>query len=70
MSWKKCAVMNCPHQIRAGLRRHGEGGSGQELADGFTCWRCRAKRATPESRKKAKERTAARDALNRALRST
>jgi hypothetical protein len=31
--------------VRAGLRRRGAGVDGQALADGETCWRCRAKQA-------------------------
>lgn len=57
MSWQQCATIRCPNWIRAGLRRNGDGGDGQPLADGRFCWRCRRKHATSETRKAAKQRT-------------
>ena len=45
MSWRKCGVQGCKHRIREGLRRFGTGVNGQELADGWFCWRCRARQA-------------------------
>lgn len=57
MAWAYCEP-GCGHMIRQGLRRHYDGAGGQPLADGRTCWRCRAKDATASSRKRAKERAA------------
>lgn len=57
MSWQTCCVVGCGNQIRAGLTRFGEGGDGQPLADGRTCWRCRRKQATTSSRKEAKAKS-------------
>lgn len=45
MAWAVCVVIGCTNRIRQGLRRFGEGVDGQDLADGRTCWRCRAKQA-------------------------
>ena len=47
MSMQRCCVNGCPHMVREGLRRIGlvRGCDGQELADGLTCWRCRARQA-------------------------
>ncbi len=61
MAWAYC-VRGCGNRIREGLRRDhlGDGVNGQPLADGRTCWRCRAKDADATSRKQAKERAAAR----------
>lgn len=47
MSLPLCATVGCPNRVRAGLHRSHAGAAGQELADGRTCWRCRAKRANP-----------------------
>lgn len=52
MAWRKCTVTDCQHWLREGLRRYGSGVDGQELADGITCWRCRAKQAAAEKRAK------------------
>lgn len=48
MSFRKCATIKCQRQVREGLRRHGAGVDGQELADGRFCWRCRARQASNE----------------------
>jgi hypothetical protein len=59
MSWRPCRVVGCRNRVRSGLRRSGAlvrlGNYGQELADGETCWRCRAKRATRETRAASRE---------------
>ena len=50
MSLVPCMVRSCPHYVREGLRRGygAKGVDGQQLADGETCWRCRAKQARQE----------------------
>lgn len=50
MSMRKCSTIGCPHYVREGLRRMGTGVDGQELADGRTCWRCRARHAAADRR--------------------
>lgn len=57
MSLVPCIVSGCENMVREGLKRSGlvNGVDGQELADGKTCWRCRAKQAR-ENRKKDKRR--------------
>lgn len=42
--------MGCDMRIRAGLRRFGTGGDGQELADGRFCWKCRRRHAEPTAK--------------------
>ena len=51
MSWRKCSVIKCTNMVREGLRRSGTGVDGQELADGRTCWRCRARQSKPKKQK-------------------
>lgn len=58
MSWKKCAVIKCPNMVREGLRRFGPGVDGQELADGRTCWRCRARQSDGKPKKPMQKGTA------------
>lgn len=52
MSLVKCRTPGCPHQVREGLRRSWlvKGSVGQDLADGETCWRCRAKEGRERKR--------------------
>lgn len=50
MSWRPCATIKCDMRIREGLRRHGTGISGQDLADGRFCWKCRRRQAEPKAK--------------------
>lgn len=52
MSMRRCCVYGCKNMVREGLRRSGlvKGCDGQELADGQTCWRCRARQAREDKK--------------------
>jgi len=59
MSLVKCRTIDCPYNVREGLRRSGYSPTGVELADGRFCWRCRARYArwTRRDERKRKQRT-------------